>query len=606
MSLTLALRTALSGLQLSQAALQVTSNNISNVNTEGYTRKTVTSIPNVVAGTGVGVLPSDIARTVDENLLRDMRLQLGDIGIFAVRNEIFSQTQAFFGTPESSTSLTARATDLASRIEALATSPEDVTLRQQVISAALTLTRQMNDMANEIQEMRGLVDRGIADSVGIVRTELDKIHALNSQISRNTATGQPIADLEDQRDLSLNRISEQIDITYFYRTTGEVVIQTSGGTSLLDGAPSTLSHTAAGGVDASVVFVPPNGGFDGVFVNGIDITQDITSGRIFGLVEMRDTTLPAFNAQLDQLATAMRDGVNAIHNDGAALPPINTMTGTRTVTGVDLVGGGTATGTVRIGVLNQDGTSAFAPMDLDLAALEVVVGAGTLDVQDIVDAINGVHAGAGIAGLQGGTASLDANGNLVIAATSASQGVAINEGSSAIDDGGVTKGFSNYFGMNDFFVGDGSVSLARQMTVRADLAANPHLISRGELSETYTGAGDQAISTGDGSVIQQIAAAFAADQSFPAAGGLPPLTVNFAEYGAQILSSNAGAAAEAADGLNFREIVLQDLQFRVSSQSGVNIDEELAHMVQLQQAFSAAARIFTVTSEMMDILADIG
>ena len=87
MTLTLALRTALTGLSATQTALQAASSNITNVNTEGYSRKDVTFSTNNLDGTGAGVNVATIDRVVDEFLIREIRDQQAIIGNLDVREK---------------------------------------------------------------------------------------------------------------------------------------------------------------------------------------------------------------------------------------------------------------------------------------------------------------------------------------------------------------------------------------------------------------------------------------------------------------------------------------------------------------------------------------
>ena len=579
MSLTLALRSALSGLQYNQTALQVTSNNIANVNTDGYSRKSVRALTQLVAGVGAGVLPSGISRTVDYNLLRDMRTQQAALGQFRVADEFLTRTQDLFGSPESSTSLTSNLATLGQRMDALATAPEDVAKRRQVIDAATMLTRQLNDMAGTLQSLRTTADANITDSVKTINTELAKIEALNNDISRNKASSLPTADLEDQRDNAINKIAEQIDITYFFRDTGEVVIQTAAGGTLVDGPASTLTHTSSGALSAGVTYP---GGIDGIALNGVDITTTLRSGRLKGLIDMRDKTLVDINSQIDELALQIRDSVNAVHNDGSSVPPANTLTGTLTVAGADPFAG---TGKVRIAVVDANGNAVTDPFELDLTT-----------VSTVTDVVNAISAGLGSAA----SVSVTANGVLEIKATNATNGIAINELDSKVTADG--RGFSHHFGLNDFFVGSATPSLASQIAVRTDLVANPQLVSRGELNPGPFGPGDNAVAAGDNTVVQRIADVLNGTASFSAAGGFPALTVSFADYSGQILGANASDSASAADTVAFREKLAQDLTFRVSSVSGVNVDEELANLTVLQNAYAASARVVSVISNMMDTL----
>ncbi len=576
MSLGLALNNALTGIQTVQTALQVTSNNIANANTEGFTRKSVAPISLLVAGQGQGVSISSITRQVNESLIRDMRSQLAGIGSLRIDDAFYTRMQDLFGSLANGTSLTASIADLASAFEALAAFPEDASLRQQVVGEALVLTRQFNNTARDIQVMRTDADQGISASIDIINTQLSQISELNTQIARDLASGQPTANLEDKRDTAITKLSEFVDIGTFTKSSGEVAVVLKSGRVLLDGAAPTLVHTAAASLDVAVTYP---GGIGAISLNGVDITTELSGGSIGAQIKMRDTTLPNQASELNTLANGIFTEINKIHNDGAAFPPPNTLTGTRTIAGADAF---SATGTTNIAVTDAAGDLVAAPIQLNLASY-ATVGA-------FVTALN-TALGAN------GTASI-AGGKLVVDATASANGVAINENDTSV--GGV--GVSQYFGLNDFFVGDPTVSLSRNITVRSDIAANPDLISRGELNPAAVNIGDSAVTSGDNKVVQRLASQFGNSVSFTASGNLGATTTTFGDYGAQMLSVNATQAVAASDSLGFNEVLLEDIRFRADSASGVNIDEEMANLITLQNSYAAIARVVSVTSKMMDTL----
>ena len=94
-------------------------------------------------------------------------------------------------------------------------------------------------------------------------------------------------------------------------------------------------------------------------------------------------------------------------------------------------------------------------------------------------------------------------------------------------------------------------------------------------------------------------------QSFTAAGGLPAATTTFADYSGQILGLNATAAGNAKNTLDYQQGLYADVKNKADSVSGVNIDEELADLIKLQQNYGAVSRVITVTSTLMDTLIGI-
>ncbi|MCH7542800.1 MAG: flagellar hook-associated protein FlgK [Proteobacteria bacterium] len=602
-SISVTLSTALSGLMANQASLSVTANNIANATTEGYTQKTANRESRLIDGQGAGVQTTSITRKVNEFLLKDLRAQLSLLGKITVQEQFYNNMENLFGQPDSNSSVAATLTNLGNVLEALAVSPDSSNTQINVINAALDLTRQINDMAKTVQDLRNEANIAIEAEVKEINTLLGNIAELNSSIARNKALGFDYGDLADQRDISIADLAEKIDITYFIRDNGKIVVFSASGRTLVDITPSTFAYTPASSMSSTTSY--PNNGIDDITLDGNDITTDITGGKLKALIDLRDTTLPDLNIQFNTLAAVVRDQLNAIHNDGAAYPPPNALTGTRTfaVPANDMV---TLSGIVRISVVDANGKSVGVPMDLDLADLTTLAAGANPTVNEVRDAINGVYSGSSpaIPGLSGATASVNSSGQLVITADNSANGIAINERTSAEATTGF--GFSHYFGLNDLFTGDPATGLASNIAVRSDIVANPQLLARGELSEATLVDGTTAVTVGDNTVAQRLANKFNERLSFAASGGIPQTTTTLSGYGATILSTNANLAANITDDLRFRKIVYQQVLNKTQSASGVNVDEELANLILFQNAYAASARMVTVISEVMKILVEMG
>jgi len=98
-----------------------------------------------------------------------------------------------------------------------------------------------------------------------------------------------------------------------------------------------------------------------------------------------------------------------------------------------------------------------------------------------------------------------------------------------------------------------------------------------------------------------------ADQlfAFSTVGGLPAMTVTIIDFAGSVIGLNSARAANATDVQEQREFVLENIQFRHSSDTGVNIDEELANLVLFQNAFTMSARVLDIASQMFDTLINI-
>ena len=463
--LTQALRTARSGLLVNQQTLDVVANNIANVNSEGYSRKIVSTETRVLNGVASGVQISEITRRVDEGLLKNIRIELAELNKFTVQDDFFARTQDLFGKPGENSSLAHLFENFTSALELLAVSPNRSLEQAEVVRRAQDVTFALQNMSETIQELRQQADVDIADTV----TEMNKIVAsidqLNEDIITNGSVGRDVTDLKDQRDQRIDRLSELVDIRFFFRSDGDVVVFTSGGRTLVDTIPPKITHSAASSVSASTT--KNEGDFTGIFVGTIvarnDITSELRGGQLKGLVDLRDDILANMQSQLDEFAAEMRDVFNQIHNRGVSFPGAQSYAGTRTfvrsaeqtitfngtddttVVLFDASGNQTAQTTIR--TLNSDvATITIANLATQLQAFLRANGAATATV-----AISTTN-------------KLDINLNTPAINLSFRDETATTNGSTLEDavivfdangDGTTDEtvnGFSNFFGFNDFFV----------------------------------------------------------------------------------------------------------------------------------------------------------
>ncbi|MBV8938599.1 MAG: hypothetical protein JO089_02005, partial [Alphaproteobacteria bacterium] len=179
---------------------------------------------------------------------------------------------------------------------------------------------------------------------------------------------------------------------------------------------------------------------------------------------------------------------------------------------------------------------------------------------------------------------------------------------------GTNRNFSYYFELNNFFndnkptaTGDTVAGSAANLSVQTRLINNPNLISSGQLQQTPPLADGTPVftyerSAGDNSILQQFAALGNANILFTAAGGLGNVSTSLNGYAGQILSFSASNAATAQSNFSNAKLVANNLNQQITSQSGVNLDQELANTVIYQNAYTASARIVTVTNSLFNTL----
>ncbi|WP_445682454.1 flagellar hook-associated protein FlgK [Radicibacter daui] len=578
MTLSASLYTALSSLSVIQQQMSVTSSNIANADVAGYTKKTLSVSTDVQGSTTLGVTSSGITAATNSYLLKTIAAAASDSGYATTYSDYFDQLDQAMGSIDGSdsngTSLASMLTDLSTDLANLAATPESDTLKNQVVADLEDTTATLRETSDTIQDMRTQADQEISDTVDEINSLLYQIDDLNDQINKAAANGQSTSDLEDQRTQALQDLADKIDVSYYVDSNNKMQIYTTSGVTLLGSEVRELSHTAVSSASADTTYA--SGGFDGITVGGVDITTSINSGSLKALIDQRDTVLPAAQDELDELASSLITTLNSIYNASTSNPPPTSLTGTTSVSATDAFSG---TGTVRVAVTDSDGNvTSYA--DLDLSSYSTV--------QDVVDALNGIT---------GVTASVDSDGNLSIASSDGTSGIAINEMDSAV--GSDDEGFSSYFGLNDLLTGTSATDIA----VRADIAASPGTLATGSLSDSSSLAvGDSAVGSGDGTVATALSDAFTSTQSFSAAGELGASTKTFADYAAAIVSKVATDTSNASTAATTASDTLDTLTTSYSSQFGVNTDEETARLTELQNAYSTSAQIVSTVQSMFEAL----
>jgi flagellar hook-associated protein 1 FlgK len=579
-SLDIARSIAFSGLSSTSVQISVTSSNISNADTTGYTKKTANQSSSVTNGVGTGVTVTGITSTVDKLLLKSLVSADSDLGSADTTNTYLTSLEKLYGSTSSTdssstgTSLANSIASLESALSSLASTPSSASLQSNVVSALDDVTSQLRETSSGIQKLRSNADQDISSSIDDVNTDLQNIADLNAEIKQTAATGQSTADLEDQRNTALQDVASKMNVSYYTASNGDLQIYTTTGQALVDSSAHKISYTAAANVSSSTTYTAgsSSSGFSAITVNGVDITSQITGGDIGALITLRDKTLPAAQSQLDQLATQLASAVNTVSNSASSVPAPASLTGTTSVTSSTAL---SATGTVRLAVTDQSG-NLVSYSDLDLSSYSTV--------GDLVTAINGIS---------GMSASVDANGHLSITATGSGNGVAINEMTSSV--GSSSEGFSDYFGLNDLVTG----------TSASDIAVNSSILSgTNELplatldSSSSLTVGSSMLTSGSATVVNDFYSALTASRTFSSTGGLAATTGSFADYASTIVADVASKSSQASTNYTAKETAQSTYASSLSSQSGVNLDEESANLSTLQNQYSAASALISAINSM--------
>jgi flagellar hook-associated protein 1 FlgK len=332
MSLTLGLNTALTGLLGSQQGLNVLSQNISNVNTPGYSREVVNQQSITLAGHGAGMVMLAPTRQVDAGLVRQLNTQTNVLGQYNAEQAYYPQIESLFGRVGDESSIAATINDLASAVQSLSAQANQSAAQSTAVNSALNTTNQLNQMTDTLQDLRLRADSQLSQDIAQVNADLNNIWSLNQKIVRAKAIKSDTASLEDQRDVTIKDLAKYIGIQYYNNSDGSMGIYTNTGKVLLANAPNLLTHTAA--TITGSWMSAAGGQFGGIDLDNDasgDIAGDLSmaGGEIAALLNVRDNVLPDLQAQIDELSYQLKNSANLINNRGTSQPNItNTYSGT--------------------------------------------------------------------------------------------------------------------------------------------------------------------------------------------------------------------------------------------------------------------------------------
>jgi flagellar hook-associated protein 1 FlgK len=569
MSLSGILNTAAAGIDATDYKIAVSNANLVNAGDTTYSRK-VANVPIVAPNTPLS--NATVTRVADAYLTRTTAQTSADASRDQAINDVMQSYDAALGDTSDGNDVSSRLTALQSAITNLTAQGADASSKSQVVSAASQLAITVRGLSSTIQSLRSQADQDIGSTVDEINNATAQIDSLNRQIVAAQSSGGDTADLEDQRDAALQTLSSDIGVTYYVGPDDRMQVFTTSGDLLVGSQANPISYTTTTTLSAQATYP---GAISGITLGGKDITTDLTTGKLAGLVTLRDQTLPSEQSKLDALSQGLISAANAASNAGTAYPPPSSLTGTRTVSASDVF---SATGTLRVAVTDSSGT-VTATQDIDLSGISTV--------QDLANALSAVP---------GLTAQVDSQGHLALS-TASGQGVALADIGVQVTGGGTSV--SGYFGLNDLFTGTGAGDIA----LNSAIASDPNRLPTATLS-TASGlaAGQIGVASGDTSNADALSQALNAQQSFPAAGDFAAQTTSLTSYAASFVSSAAQLVSDSSAKASASEATFTAAQTRLQNTTNVNTDEELANLSNLEQQYQANAQMIATVRTLFSAL----
>ncbi len=316
------------GLMSNRLAMNVTSHNIANATTPGYSRQRAqlaATLPlqnaqGLFVGTGVSV--ENVSRLRDRFLDLQYRQASGSLGSATARHGALSQIETALGEP-GDRGLQAAMNKFFNSFQELSSHPEEAGPRNAVLRQGTQLVQTFNRLSTSLTQQRNNLADDAVNKVGSINNLTRQIAQLNEQIVQARGAGNEPGDLMDQRDLAIDQLSQLTNITASQDSTGVMIVSIGGLQVAGNGSSVTLQSSTAGGN----LQITTSGGQ----------AVQAAGGELGGMLEMYNTTIPGYMSQLDSLASTVIARVNAVHSAGYGIgnPPPSGMlffTGTSAAT----------------------------------------------------------------------------------------------------------------------------------------------------------------------------------------------------------------------------------------------------------------------------------
>jgi flagellar hook-associated protein 1 FlgK len=626
------LSTGVSGLLAFQQALDVTSNNIANSSTPGYSVESINMTPEPAQGTaggyvGSGVEVQGITRAYNELLAQQVRSSQSS---YSSSNTLATQAGQIDNLlSSSSTGLTASLQSFINALQTLSTAPSSTASRQALLSQAQALVQQINSYNAQIQTYGSNLEQQIGADVSQVNTLASGIAKLNTQIASDLAGGQTPNELMDQRDKLVDQLSQYVSVSTSTQSDGSMNVYIGSGQALVTGSVPQKLTTIPNQFNPTVsdIGVTSSGGTT-------DVTSEISGGELGGLLSARTQVLdPAQNALgliSVGLATIMnQQQASGMDLTGAQGQPMFAVGAVQTLPSASNTGGATL-------AVTRTNLSALTADDYQLS-----YQGGAWQLKDVTSGQSVALSGAGTAaspfqaaGLSivvGGGAPANNDRYLIQPTEAAPAGLALlltspaqiaaaslaQTGASAGNTGGGTISAATITApaswVPDTYTLSFTTATQYQVTNSAGTVVASGAYSAGQpiafsgaqvtvngapaAGDSFTIAPSTAANSGDNSNVLGMVAALSANTLASGTTSLTSAANNLVtQVGVTTQQAQANASAQQA--------VNQDATTARSNLSGVNLDAEAAKMLQYQQAYQAMAQTIQASGTMFNSLMD--
>jgi flagellar hook-associated protein 1 len=309
-----ALNAARTSLEVNQKSIEIVGNNISNVNTEGYSRQSaeLTTYPALNFGdffVGQGVKISNVKRDHDVFVTNQLRDKSVEYGLYNGQSRSLSELERIFNVTEENI-----ATDVDRFFDSwqeLSASPSDLVLRDIVLQRGELLSTNFNNSITSLDTVTENINDEIISKISSINSQIEEIATLNETIFNIEVKGQMANTARDKRDMLANELAMSLGAVSYEDSKGMLAVHLPGGLPLVQGnEPMSLEAVTSG----SSLDIQLHAG-------GVTRTLGLNNlgGEFEGLVDMRDNFIPSLRNDLDRMAYEISSQVNFHHQNGVGL-----------------------------------------------------------------------------------------------------------------------------------------------------------------------------------------------------------------------------------------------------------------------------------------------
>ncbi len=559
MSLFSSLNIGMRGLNASQQAIDVTGQNISNANTEGYSRKRLDlqadSRADAVYGElGMGVDVASVQRVRDAFLDSQISEQLGDKGYQTQLNGAMERMEAIIQEP-SDNGLNSALNKFWDTWQDLANNPADFSARDGVMAAGNVIVDLLHSLGGKLRDYRTSMDDQLQSRATLINSYTSQIAELNTSIATSEVQpGQVANDSRDKRDLLVRKLSEFVDITYNEDAHHRITVS-SGGDILVG---PTQSYAIK--IDGHTT-IQEDGSTQTTI--GLQFKDSLKAfnprgGEIKGLLDTKRVLVPKYEGLLNSLTKTIVQSVNEQHVQGYNL---NKSTGVLFFDPDHLTAE-----TVQIGSAIKESINNIAAAAGGLASPQVTL-ANTipLALTPNVDlkTINPTYKNLVLGSLQ---------------ISFAPSGVVLQEGAGKDYITDYTTGVITFTNYANYAPGANiQIKFQNQQNGFPGNGNGQNALNIAQLRQKTTMAPNQA--------------------------GANTQSIN--EFYSAMVGTLGIEKNQAATNLQTREFIVSQLDSEQAKVSGVSMDEEMTNMIKFQHSYQASARYISTIKEMLDVLMNI-